>query len=244
MARTREGEALTEAHRLAQVALSQRSVADFLRVWALLDAKAINASFPAYYRAAKLVIDANRRRSTDLAAAYLDAFRRAEGVTTPLTAARAAEIAEEQARTSLLVTGPVQVFQGLKQGRPLQDAMQRAMTASAGAVTRHVLSAGRETIEATVQRDESALGVARVTDGSPCYFCAMLASRGAVYKSEMTAGFDAHDHCGCGTEPVYGEDWTPPARTQRFAEMYSQSTSDATGADKVKAFRRAYEGRA
>ena len=54
----------------------------------------------------------------------------------------------------------------------------------------------------------------------------------------------AHDHCGCATEPVYGEDWTPPARTQRFAEMYAQSTSDATGADKVKAFRRAYEGRA
>jgi hypothetical protein len=31
----------------------------------------------------------------------------------------------------------------------------------------------------------------------------MLAGRGSVYSAD-TAEFEAHDHCGCSAEPVYG----------------------------------------
>ncbi len=245
MARTREGAALTEAHRLAQVALSQNTAKEFLAVWRLLDPSALNATFPEYARLAKVVIDLNRSRSTDLAAAYLSAFRQAEGATAPLTAARAGELAKAQALTSLTVTGPVTIRQGLRAGKPLEKAAELALVSSVGAVRRHVLQAGRETISGTVQRDEEAVGVARVTDGRPCAFCAMVASRGAVYKSEMSAAFEAHDHCGCTSEPVYGsDDYLAPGRSQEFADLWESSTAGKSGNDARIAFRRALEGRA
>lgn len=53
------------------------------------------------------------------------------------------------------------------------------------------------------------LGWARVLTGERnCSFCAMLASRGAVYKSEKTAGFEPHDRCDCHPELVVkGQRW-------------------------------------
>lgn len=248
MARTLEGRRLTEAHRLAQVALSKSTVKDFLLVWKLLDPEALNASFPGYARAARYVIDANRSKSTALAQAYLDTFRKAEGATKPLTAARATALAESQALTSLTVTGPVKVYQGLRLGRPIEVAMRDALVSSTGAVVRHTLDAGRETVIATTQRDEEAYGFARVTDGQPCAFCAMLASRGAVYKSEATGNFECHDGCGCGVEPAYGEDdYLAPGRSQEFSDLYEQI--DVTDDDRktrnpaANAFRRLYEKR-
>ena len=241
MASTVEGRKLTEAHRLAQVALSRSTVADFLHVWRLLDPKDLNGSFPGYVRVARLIISANRNKSTALAQAYLDAFRKAEGISGRLTAARAAELAEAQATTSLLVTGPVTVKQKMSAGATVEAAMSRALVTSTGAVIRHVLNGGRETIAATVQRDPHAQGVARVTDGEPCYFCAMLAGRGAVYKSEETASFKCHDNCGCTSEPVYNLDaYQLPAASQRFADLYANNSS-GTGAEKLRNFRRAYE---
>lgn len=246
MASTLTGTRLTEAHRLAQIALSKKTVKDFLAVWRLLDAEALNASFPAYARAARLVIDANRAKSGALSQAYLDAFRRAEGVTVPLTAARAAELAEAQALTSLTVTGPVTVYRGLRAGRPIESAMRDALVASTKAVIRHTLDGGRSTIERTVQRDTAAYGAARVTDGKPCHFCAFLSSRGAVYKSEMSAIFKPHDACGCTAEPVYeGTDYLAPGRSREFSEIgYEITKSDRqTKNPTLTAFRRAYEGR-
>lgn len=67
-------------------------------------------------------------------------------------------------------------------------------------------------------RDSRVLGWIRISDGDPCYWCAMLISRGAVYKNQFTAGagaredgrvflgdglFKFHDNCGCSAEPVY-----------------------------------------
>lgn len=51
------------------------------------------------------------------------------------------------------------------------------------------------------------LGYARVLAGEVnCAFCAMLASRGAVYKTEQTAGFEAHDNCVVEGTLVAGPD--------------------------------------
>lgn len=42
----------------------------------------------------------------------------------------------------------------------------------------------------------------RITSGTACAFCRMLAGRGAVY-SENTGRFQAHDHCACTAEPDF-----------------------------------------
>ena len=53
------------------------------------------------------------------------------------------------------------------------------------------------------------VGWARVSlSGDPCYFCAMLISRGAVYKTNASGTFDSsgdiyHTNCRCVAVPIY-----------------------------------------
>lgn len=247
MAVTAEGARLTEAHRAAQGRLSAATLRDVVAVWRLLDPAALDRSFPTYARTAAALIAARRSESASLSAAYLRAFRHAEGVTAPLSVALAEALASEAAMTSLLVTGPVAVKVAVRAGQPVERATATALTQAAGAVLRHVQNGGRETIDRTVERDERALGYARVTDGRPCAFCAMVASRGAVYKSETTAqyrddGRKYHDKCGCGVEPVYARDgYALPGAAAKWADLWSEATAGHSGDAAIAAFRAAYK---
>lgn len=245
MATTLTGEALTEAHRIAQLNVSTAALRDVVSLWPLLDATALDKSFAGYSRALALILGQHRVTSSSVAAAYLRAFRRAEGAPGAFDVALAAEIEHERLMTSLLVTGPVTAKQGIRSGKPLDEAMRLALVSTLGAATRLVLSGGRETITATVARDNSALGIARVSDGHPCSFCAMLVGRGPVYKSLGTAEFNPHDKCGCQPEPVYSDGpnyrWPGGARATDLADLWASSTEGLSNADARNAFRRAYE---
>lgn len=65
----------------------------------------------------------------------------------------------------------------------------------------------RETFAAALDADPLNPRYARVPSGAEtCVFCAMLASRGAVYLSEESAGagaHDYHDHCDCTAVQIY-----------------------------------------
>lgn len=81
-----------------------------------------------------------------------------------------------------------------------------------------VLRAGRETVQRSARRWR------RVTDGNPCGFCAMVASRGPVYHSQESAeGY--HSRCGCTAEPFDGDpsEWEPTPDEQRFIDAYRES---------------------
>lgn len=222
------------------------SLRDVLAVWPLLDPARLDSTFPGYARALLAVLDSRRGQSAAISAAYLRAFREAEGASGPFDVALAQAIAKEQAMTSLLVTGPVAVKIGVRAGKSAEAATASALTQTLGTVARHVQNGGRETVYRSVMRDKAAHGVARVTDGSPCAFCAMLATRGAVYKSEMTADFQAHDKCGCHAEPVYSLDgWDYPGgdTAASWRSLYDESTAGHSGDAAISAFRKAYAGR-
>lgn len=57
-----------------------------------------------------------------------------------------------------------------------------------GGVQRMVSGAGRATIANNASNDRVRVGFARVARSDACSFCGMLASRGAVYRSEAAAG--------------------------------------------------------
>jgi len=241
MAVTLEGTRLTEAHRLAQLGISRAALRDILAVWRLLDPSNVDSTFPGYARAAEIILAEYKRRSANAAAAYIRAFREAEGVSGQVDVALLERLSRQQAMTSLLVTGPVTIKTATREGHPEERASNLALTATLGAVTRLVLQGARDTIVETVKRDREALGFARVTDGNPCYFCAMLASRGAVYKSRSTADFQPHDRCGCQPEPVYSDsNYKIPGRAAEFAALWEESTQGYSGKDAINAFRRAY----
>nr|WSZ97266.1 hypothetical protein OH820_17820 [Streptomyces sp. NBC_00857] len=179
------------------------------------------------------------------------------------------------ARTSLVVTGPVHARQRLTQaergtdsGR-LDDAgfldeldalMRDAGATSAAAADREVLRGGRDLLHRASAADQRTVGWARVTDTNPCAWCAMLASRGAVYRSRDAAQIKGragrrlppvdpedlekyHDLCHCQVVPIYSRtDWLPE-QGRTFRELWDQATEGQTGQDAINAYRRAIEAR-
>lgn len=149
--------------------------------------------------------------------------------------------ADRRARTSLLVTGPINIKRRTGAAQPLRVVRRQAFAEASEAAGRHVQNGGRETVLTLVQADDVALGWARVTDGDPCYFCAMLASRGGVFKTRESAAFQPHDRCGCVPVPIYDRASAFPGRAREFQALWRESTTGTSGKDSIRAFRRAYE---
>lgn len=106
-----------------------------------------------------------------------------------------------------------------------------------------VMDAARDTTLLNVERDRKARGWARVPERSACWFCAMLATRGAAYRNDRTASFRSHDHCRCHAEPVFGE-YEPTAQIREWQALYNDSTGGMHGSKRMqKAFREAYKAK-
>lgn len=149
--------------------------------------------------------------------------------------------ADRAAERSLLVTGPSELMRRAGRGETETNASKAALVTSSGASSRQVLGGGRQTLLTVVQADDVALGWARVTDSDPCAFCALLASRGPVYKSRTTAAFQPHDGCGCTPEPVFDRAAAWPGRAWEFRRLYYQYARGHSGKAAVRAFRREWE---
>lgn len=69
------------------------------------------------------------------------------------------------------------------------EAPDKALAASliAGGIQRIIADAHRDTVVQSVASDRSAIGYARHASANACAFCALLATRGAVYKTEESA---------------------------------------------------------
>lgn len=74
-----------------------------------------------------------------------------------------------------------------------------ALNLVSGGLTRIVLNAGRDTIAQSTALDPSGPRYARHASANACAFCAMLATRGAVYTSEANAGRVTGENLG-GTD--------------------------------------------
>lgn len=149
---------------------------------------------------------------------------------------------DRAARTSLIVTGPVGIKTKIRRAQTPDQAARVALVEASGAASRQIFEGGRKAMLTVIDRDDVALGWARVTDSDPCYFCAMLASRGPVYGSRRQAGFEAHDHCGCTAEPVFSRDAAWPGRGREFQQLWNDNIrGQHSGMAAVRAWRRLYE---
>lgn len=135
------------------------------------------------------------------------------------------------------------------------EAFESAGRTAAASAVRHTLDGGRDLMREAAQEDRLAIGWARVTRDDPCYFCAMLASRGPLYGEKVFTDSDAkftgsgiakvHDACQCTMEPSYSRksDW--PGRGRDFEALWIQATQLSDGGPKEdrRAFRALVEGR-
>lgn len=242
MAMTAQGDALTIQYRKRMQAIRAQTIRDLLAVWPMLDKANIDATQRGYLIAVRAIVKDRRRAAALLSANYYSAFRTAEGVSAAYSPLMFDEIVTDVLETALRVTGPIAFKRAIAAGKSVDKASETALVLQAGSVSRLVLDGGRETIGRNMERDKTAIGWQRVTDGKPCYFCAMLASRGAVYRTEHTAlyagGRKYHDHCGCTVEPMYDRAAPISATNLQFAEKWRSATAGHSGQDAVNAFRK------
>ena len=138
--------------------------------------------------------------------------------------------------------GPGHFFQQLpvvEDPLAASDAADLSLQASSA---RLALKGGRQTMVDAVHSDPLATGWERTISPTACSFCSMLASRGAVYKSQKSADFRAHDHCNCTAIPVFeGQDASQ--QSQQLAEQWQQVTRGKSGASARKAWQDHWENR-
>lgn len=88
----------------------------------------------------------------------------------------------------------------------------------------------RDTILGNRRRDPEAVGWRRISSGSGCKLCRMLADRGAVYKRD-TANFAAHPACHCTAQPVFvGSEPGPEASVMQYTASRRSKTPDQKAA--------------
>lgn len=196
---TRAGRLLTEAHRRSQLKVRAATLRDLLAIWPAFSMDDIDGSWPPVEAGLVALIGSRRRQSSDLAANYFRAFRTAEKVPGNATP----HLADEPNPTLLLATlrliGPIMAKKNIAAAVP--KPAERTLTRLTGSVSRQVLDGGRQTLTQSIKADPAARGYRRVTGGRACSFCTELAAQELIGDS---VDFQAHDHCSCTQEPVYG----------------------------------------
>lgn len=200
------------------------------------------------------------------AARYGNRLRQLElGTTSDYSFQPTAALNREQVERSLRIVGPERHLRKMQEIEEsdleptmkramINDARSEAVTALAGSVARHVQDGARRTTYDNIAADPVCLGYIRITKTDPCYFCAALASRGAVYGEDsfdesdprFTTGKNGgnvkvHDSCGCALKPVYTDSDEFAVDAANFEALWYQWSS---GGDPMYTFRRNYEGRA
>lgn len=160
-------------------------------------------------------------------------------------------------QASLEITGPINIKAKAARGKPLEIAAREALVQASGAAMRHVLDGGRQTNITAMRNDSRMIGWVRVTDGNPCSFCAMLASRGVSWGPYGAQSFDksdarfigggqfkVHDHCGCTLEAVYSRASALPGNSKEMRDLWNANIRGKySGDDALRAWRRLYEQR-
>lgn len=96
----------------------------------------------------------------------------------------------------------------------------KSLARLSGSLQRFVVNADRATILDNTRRDVDVRWY-RSASANACAFCALSAGRGAVYRSQATAAFKAHDNCRCIPAPLFPTEGGDPTEQQReFSAEY------------------------
>jgi hypothetical protein len=189
------------------------------------------STFQALLLAIKALIQHFGSASSSAAAAYYDHERQIAGIHGTFRA-HVAPTADE-AKIEKSVRWAVSDAWG-----PTPD-LAAAKVRLTGVAEKNVLDSGRQTIIDNVHADKKAKGWARVPEAGACSFCALLATRGMVYRSAKSADFRSHDHCRCHAVAIFNA-YEPSAQIREWQQIYSESTKGVHGPVAMRrAFRKA-----
>jgi hypothetical protein len=237
--------------RSVQVAIRAQLLLDVAKLWPALDPKRLGETWPGWIRAMSLLTRSyHTQSSTAAGASYRLAREHATRSPAPMSLVKLAPAPDETwMRKAYGYSAP---------GMLNKDTARpgTALSTTLGTAARIVMDGGRTTVLDTVAADPVATGWYFETDGDPCWWCAMIASRGFVFKEHSFDISDArflgaetkdsakvHNNCGCVIVGVFSKSHQLPDINQEARQIYYDSTGDVTGADKLVAFRKAWNAR-
>lgn len=234
------------AAKAAQMAIRAALLRDVIKLWPALDKTRLAETFPGWLRAMSLLVT-NYHGQSSMAAGRFYRNVRAEALQSPTPA-------------SLIKIAPApdpkwmaKAFGFSGPGMISKDTAQpnTALSTTLGTASRIVLDGGRATVAETVKKDPAAVGWFFNTDGDPCHWCAMIASRGVVYKKHSLDQSNAkfigngtakvHNRCGCALAPAFSRSQPLPAINGIAEDVYMESTKDVHYTEAVATFREGWD---
>ncbi|NUT04714.1 MAG: hypothetical protein HOV76_14640 [Hamadaea sp.] len=238
------------AAKAVQLAIRAALLRDVVRLWPALDKNRLAETFPGWVQAMTTLVTGYHGQSAAAASSFYRAAR-AQAMQSP-TPASLVQLAPppqpEWVKRAFGFSGP-----GLLQRDTAQPGT--ALSTTLGTAARIVLDGGLTTVTNTAHADPAALGYFRITDGDPCAFCALLASRGIVYKQDSFRDSNkrfvgpgaekVHNLCGCILAPAFSRKQALPSISAIARDVYAQSpdVANADSKDKIAAFRKAWSDR-
>lgn len=214
MARTQLGRELTEAHRVAQAEQAAWWVSAVSQLVELIDPARIDDSMPEFVASALVALGMAAEDARSLALAYVREYRHAEAPELDHPDPVVVEVDLSGAASQLEAVAPL-AKKRIGEGAVPREAIDAAFWSIVGGLYRHVLTPGRDVVDLSASVNPHSTGWRRVTDGDPCAFCAMLASRGPAYRTEASALTVTGVH-------MDGTDYTAVARGMDAAELRSR----------------------
>ncbi|GIG61130.1 hypothetical protein Lfu02_55020 [Longispora fulva] len=244
MAETPEGDQLTSQHYRQQLDIRARGASEALDLWGLLGPQDLQATWPTVQTQSLRLLQDYRTESARAAVDYYQALRTADGYGPLPALAPTPPMPVDDITTSLRLAGPIAVQSAVSVGIDTATAMQSALVHWTGEMLRWLLVGGRTFLLNQTVNDHKAKGFQRVASGRACAFCAMLASRGPVYRSRMSAKYKKtgglyHRQCSCSIEPVWSTTAKLPPSSQVYRDLWHDSTVGFSGDAALNAFRRA-----
>lgn len=261
---------LAVQHQMDQEAIAAQTASGLAVLFPILKFADLNNSAQPWLHAVLLELEKQFNKSVTLGTQFVQQSLWAIDPTAGALVAPNIPFNADSVRASMITTGPAAIKrstrvlaladQSFTAGIEKQ-VMGTAKTTTTGSGVKEAMQGGRDAVvdttkmatvvpetEMTTRRNKKAIGYARFTDSDPCYFCAMLASRGAVYFDNAFNGSHflgnniaaVHDHCKCQMRPVFRTEDSKDDRAQYFTQQWEDLTSGRGGKDAIKAFRRGY----
>jgi hypothetical protein len=236
MAETTQGANLTAEQRTAQLGNRASALRDVQKLWSTVSPTNLSGTIGTFVDAATAVVRARNRDAAASAAEYLTRFRQAEAGGPERPVRPAPPPSAEQIASKIRGAGLSGIINARRAGMGIDYAGQNGLVKVLGDVATLVISGQRKTVLTAVQDDPVARGWRRITSGSPCAFCSMLAARGPTYKTARSADFEPHGHCGCTAEPVFGTE--DPITVVDLAKDFKAATKGTSGKEALAVWRR------
>lgn len=242
-------------YRRAQRGLSRLLARDVGRLRRLLNPARLQESFPTWLSAADEVVTQYGDMAASLAAEFFEAERDAAGIAEAFTPGMAGRPPPEQVEASLRwAAHGIWTPDSDVQVEPLDVRLDAAERQAEAVAQKLVLDQGRETIRQAVREDRQAVGYARAAALGACAFCALMASRGAVYATAESAGREAnerfsgdagvakfHDNCHCAIVPIFrGQRFELSRHAAEWDRLYRERAQGYPG-DQLRRFRAAFK---